>query len=73
MASTPTASPHRSIDEHGRALPMTAEEIRRQNAEAIRALEALKDIGDEEEQRATLVALIAALDEDRLSDRRRFR
>jgi excisionase family DNA binding protein len=59
-------SPHRSVDAQGRALPLTAEEIRRRNEEAIRALEALDDMGDEDEQRETLEALLKALDEDPL-------
>jgi hypothetical protein len=60
------ASPHRSVDAHGRALPMTEEEIRRRNAEAIRGLQALDDMGDEEEQRETLDALLKALEENPL-------
>ena len=54
MASAPTVSPRRSFDEHGRALPLSEEEVRRRNAEAIQALDALDDMGDEQEQRATL-------------------
>ena len=67
------ASPHRSVDARGRALPMTDEEIRVRNADAIRALDSLDEIGDEEEQRATLEALMIAIDEEPLSDRKRFR
>jgi hypothetical protein len=66
-------SPHRSVDARGRALPMTDEEIRVRNEEAIRALDEIATIGDEEEQNATLDALIKGIDEDRLSNRRRFR
>ena len=73
MASAPTAAPRRSFDEHGRALPLSEEEVRRRNAEAIQALDALDDMGDEREQRATLDALMAALNEEPLSDRKRFR
>jgi len=73
MASAPTVSPRRSFDEHGRALPLSEEEVRRRNAEAIRALDALDDMGDEQEQRATLDALMAALNEGPLSARPRFR
>jgi hypothetical protein len=73
MASAPTVSPRRSFDEHGRALPLSEEEVRRRNAEAIQALDALDDMGDEQEQRATLDALMAALNEGPLSDRPRFR
>src|SRR3954447_12151865 len=74
MAIAPDpVSPHRSVDARGRALPMTDEEIRWRNEEAIRALDEIATIGDEEEQNATLDALIQGLDEDRLSDRKRFR
>ena len=66
-------SPYRSVDVHGRALPMTAEEIAQRNAEAIRALDEVAEMGDEQEQRATLEALMAAVDEEPLSARRRFR
>jgi hypothetical protein len=72
VAPTPV-SPHRSVDARGRALPMTDEEIRLRNAEAIRALDEVATIGDVEEQNATLDALIKGLDEGRLSDRKRFR
>jgi hypothetical protein len=60
------ASPHRSVDAHGRALPMTEEEIRKRNEEAIRGLQALDDMGDEDEQRETLDALLKALEENPL-------
>jgi hypothetical protein len=73
MAVAPTAAPRRSFDEHGRALPLSEEEVRRRNAEAIQALDALDDMGDEQEQRATLDALMAALNEEPLSARPRFR
>jgi hypothetical protein len=66
-------SPHRSVDAHGRALPMTDEEIRRKAEEAIRALDAIDHIGNEEEQCATFEALAAAIDEEPLSNRKRFR
>jgi hypothetical protein len=66
-------SPYRSVDIHGRALPMTEEEILERNAEAIRALDEVAEMGDEEEQRATLEALMTAIDEEPLSTRRRFR
>jgi hypothetical protein len=51
------ASTHRSVDVHSRALPMTEEAIRNRNAEAIRGLQALDDMGDEAGQRETLDAL----------------
>ncbi len=74
MATAPqVASPYRSVDVHGRALPLTADEARRRAEEGIRALDALDDMGDEEEQRRTFEALKEGIDEDRLSYRKRFR
>jgi hypothetical protein len=74
MAIAPTpVSPHRSVDIRGRAIPMTEEEILQRNVEAIRALDEVAEMGDQEEQRATLEALMTAIDEEPLSDRRRFR
>ena len=73
VATAPsTASPHRSVDARGRALPMTDAEIRARAEVAIRALDAIDDMGDAEEQRQTLDALIEALNADPLSDRKRF-
>ena len=69
----PTASPHRSVDGTGRALLMTDAEVRSGAVEIARGLDALDDMGDEDEQRQTLEALIQAVDEDPLSDRKRFR
>ncbi len=66
-------SPHRSVDIHGRALPMTEEEILERNAEAIRALDEVAEMGDEKEQRASLETLTKAVNEEPLSSRRRFR
>ena len=74
MATVPkTDSLHRATDAHGRALPMTEEEIRARAEIAIRALDALDDMGDEEEQRETLEFLMKALNEEPLSYRKRFR
>jgi hypothetical protein len=74
MAVAPTpVSPYRSVDVHGRALPLTEQEILRRNAEALRVLEEVAEMGDEGEQRATLEALMVAIDEEPLSVRRRFR
>jgi hypothetical protein len=74
MASTlPTASPGHSLDATGRAIPMTDEAIRARAAEIARGLDALDDMGDEEEQRQTLDALMKAIDEEPLSARKRFR
>ena len=66
-------SPYRSVDIDGRALPMTQEEILERNAGAIRALDEVAEMGDEEEQRANLEALMSSIDEEPLSSRRRFR
>jgi broad specificity phosphatase PhoE len=52
---------------------MTVEEIRAQAVEIARGLDALDEMGDEEEQRQTLNALMKAIDEEPLSPRRRFR
>jgi hypothetical protein len=68
-----TVSPRRSVDATGRALPMTVEEIQSQAVEIARGLDALDDMGDEEEQRQTLSALMTAIDEEPLSPRSRFR
>jgi hypothetical protein len=74
MAIVPKpVSPYCSVDIHGRALPMTEEEILQRNAGAIRALDEVAEMGDEEEQRATLEALMTSIDEEPLSARRRFR
>jgi hypothetical protein len=64
---------HRSVDATGRALPMSDPDIRARAAEVAKGLDDLDDIGDEEEQRQTLDALIKAIDEDPLSPRKRFR
>jgi hypothetical protein len=66
-------SPHRSVDIHGKALRMTEEQIRQRNQEAIQALDEVATMGDEDEQRATLAALMTAIDEEPLSNRKRFR
>jgi hypothetical protein len=51
---------------------MTEDEVRARADEVARGLDALDDMGDADEQCATLEALIKAIDEDRLSDRNRF-
>ncbi len=66
-----TISP-RSFDDRGRAIRLTDDEIRERNARALAALDAVEGIGDDAEQRATLDYLMRVVDEDRLSDRRRF-
>ena len=67
-----TVSPHRSVDATGRAITMTDEEIQLRAVEIARGLDALDDMGDQEEQRQTLSALMKAIDEEPLSPRRRF-
>jgi hypothetical protein len=62
----------RSFDERGRALRLSEDEIRERNAKALEALDAIEEIGDDEEQRDTLGYLMRVVDEDRLSDRPRF-
>ena len=69
----PTVLPGHSVDATGRALPMSEEEILARAAEIARGLDALDDMGDEEEQRQTLDALMKAIDEEPLSARKRFR
>ena len=66
----PQRSP--SFDARGRALPLSPEEVRLRAIEAIRALDEVAEMGDEQEQRATFEALRQAIDEDRLPDRARF-
>jgi excisionase family DNA binding protein len=62
MASAPAqASPHRSVDARGRALPMTEAEVRARAPAIARGLAELDAMGDEDEQRATLDALLAGL------------
>ena len=71
-AVPPVAVSQRSFDDLGRALPLTADEIRERNEVALAALDALDEIGDDAEQRETLDYLIRVVDEDRMSDRLRF-
>jgi hypothetical protein len=74
MATAPTTySPHRSIDAHGRALPMTDAEIRSRAQVAIKALEQIADDVDETDTDEMCEAIERGIDEDRLSDRKRFR
>jgi hypothetical protein len=73
MATAPSwAALLRSFDDRGRAVRLTEEEIRQRNALALAALDAIEQIGDEDEQRETLDYLVRVIDEDRLSDRPRF-
>ncbi len=52
---------------------MSEEELRARAIEVRKGLAALDEIGDEEEQRNTLEALMRAIDEEPLSRRERFR
>jgi hypothetical protein len=61
-----------AFDASGRALPLPEDEERRRSLEAIRALDDLLVLGDEEEERETFAELVKAVDQDRMSDRRRF-
>jgi hypothetical protein len=70
--AAPTADSPRSFDDRGRAVRLTEDEIRERNALALAALDAIEEIGDDDEQRETLNYLIRVVDEDRLSDRPRF-
>ena len=71
--SEPNATPRRSVDEHGRLLPMTAEEVLAHNQAAIRAIEAIADITDETDTDEMWERFVQGIEEDRLSDRKRFR
>lgn len=64
----PNASPpRRSAEEHGRAIPMTEDEVRQRAEDVARGLDALDEMGSEEEQRETLDFLMKLIDEDRMS------
>jgi excisionase family DNA binding protein len=67
------ASPHRSVDASGRALPMTDAQIRARNEIAIRALDEIAHMTDATDTDAVWEEFTRGLDEDRLSDRKRFR
>jgi hypothetical protein len=60
------------VDAHGQLIPLSEEEIRRRSGEIARRLDALDDIGDDQEQRQTLEALEKAM-EDPASFRVRIR
>ena len=64
--------PQASFDARGRAVPLPEDEERRRQAEALRALDELDAMGEDEEQAATFLALVKGLDDDRTSTRRRF-
>jgi excisionase family DNA binding protein len=64
--------PQGSFDARGRAVPLPEDEEQRRQAEALRALDQLDAMGDEDEQGATFAALVDGLDASRTSSRRRF-
>ena len=68
-----TVSPHRSVDAQGRALPRTESEIRARAEEIARGLDALAEIVDETDTDEMWERFTRELDEDRLSERKRFR
>jgi hypothetical protein len=70
---SPIDSQYHSVDARGRAVSMTDEEIRARALEVARGLDALDDMGGEEEQQKTLDTLMTVIDEEPLSARRRFR
>ena len=70
---SPIDSQYHSVDGRGRAVSMTDEEIRARALEVARGLDALDDMGGEEEQQKTLDTLMTVIDEEPLSARRRFR
>jgi hypothetical protein len=70
---SPIDSQYHSVDARGRAVSMTDEEIRARALEVAKGLDALDDMGDEEEQQKTLDTLMTVIDEEPLSARRRFR
>ena len=74
MASAPAiASPHRSVDASGRALPMTDAELRVRTAAVIQGLAAAAEITDETDTDETWERFVRGIDEDRMSSRKRFR
>ena len=73
MAVAPTpVSPYRSVDVHGRALPLTEEEIVQRNASRSGHSMRLPKWAIKRTTQ-TLEALMVAIDEEPLSSRRRFR
>jgi excisionase family DNA binding protein len=68
-----TLSPHRSVDATGRALPMTDAEVRARAEAAVRALDEIAGITDETDTDEVWGRFESGINEDRLSDRDRFR
>jgi hypothetical protein len=65
------AFPRRAVDEHGRLIPLPAEERRARTEAVLRTLAALRDLPDEDPP-DTLERLMRGLDESRPPDRRLF-
>lgn len=73
MSPAPLASDVRpTFDSVGHLIQLTESEIHERNRVALAAIEAIEQIGDASEQRETLDYLMRAVDDDRLSARRRF-
>jgi uncharacterized protein (UPF0147 family) len=63
--TNPPVKPRRATDETGRLLPITEEELRIRDAEAIKALDDIWNIGTEEDHRQALEYLAEALGPER--------
>jgi hypothetical protein len=61
----PHVLPRRATDERGRLIPMSEDEVRARSAQVAAGLDAIDEMGDEDEQRETLEALVLALGRDR--------
>lgn len=65
--------PESSVDETGRVLRRSPEEIARRNRAAMLALQEIEEIGDEDDHRETMAILRRALGEGRtISNRKLF-
>ncbi|HEX7380405.1 MAG TPA: hypothetical protein VF278_25045 [Pirellulales bacterium] len=71
-AAQTTSGSLSTFDPVGRPIQLTAAEIRKRNLIALAALEVVEQIGNAAEQRETLDYLRRAVDQDRLSEGRRF-
>lgn len=70
---TTTVSPFRSVDARVRLLPLADEERLARSEALARALDEIAAITDETDTDAMWEAFKRGLDEDRLSDRKRYR
>ena len=61
----PETLPEASVDSRGRAIPLDPDDALRRAERGIHALIAVESMGDEDEQRSTLEALLRALEEER--------